>query len=809
MSSQAVDTSPLTQNSITANEYAKSVDDYITQELKDTLFEVSFDSFMEAYLYPPPPTPPTRSPITNKYHSVSEDYLLRLMGAAVAESRASSAPLVRNADPPPMPQTQTPNFAAENQAIEEGSASPICYKDMAFYPLQEVITTTDIKFRSKPELRDAQLYKPLVALMTAIRQHFSNNGLSGDEDWLQPINPDPRPDPPQPNRSEPFLSRIFADCHNSELEFASQPLAEPNLRLDLALLLGDGVKDKTDNHIFFKDVKVGIKVEFDTVFDTRTIAQMARYVRGMKHDQLDRNVFYTLLISKDTCRVFRWDSAACYITEALPYHQQPEKFIQLIGRLAALDPKSLGYDLSFSNAGRVHSKYTSKDMMTTLTIQPTPVRDLLERDRNGDVTIPKPLSPQPLKSENPQVFLLRSDPIARDNFECIFGRSTVVWKGWQVVPGTDEVGPPFVIKQNHQDDSLPNEADFYQEGNAIRGIGHMEFFQELDHTREYRQRIAPSNIKGCWRKLLPVLVPLNRPETSGIASSLEEEEEDSPYQVAPIPKEMLDWGSTKGSGVMTSNLGPSVVWTLIKSEKTPKLERVLLRFVSKDVGMDWSRTADATELISVAHDCLNAIHELWLRRILHRDISFGNVLLKRKPLRGFLIDLGLAIRLSEDGITGKGGYVYHRLTGTLPFIAVDLLSDPGSQSPSHAICHDIESLFWVLLWTCLAFSGEDLTAWMAEAISGLNSADIETVQTHKILILSEPDCICIEGKYEGATTFLQDYARLCSSPETRDFDAANKIFVDFKDGRSDPTKDGPGQGRPNQPRWAVSVSSAE
>ncbi|KAG9027091.1 hypothetical protein FRB95_008139 [Tulasnella sp. JGI-2019a] len=806
MSSQALGTSvfKLTPISTAANEQKKVVDDYIIRELKDTMLEVSFDSFVDSYLYPPP-TPDVKSSVAEKYYSVAEEYIQKLKRTAVAESQSSSARSVDNTDiRSPTPQIPTLNPGAVNKTVEGDGAGPTCYKDMAFYPLQGVIKTAGLKFGNKPELREAQLYKPLITLMTEICQHFSNNGLSGDEDWPQPINPDPRPNPPQPNGSKPFLKRIFADCHNRELKFVSELPAEPNLRPDLALLLDDELNDKTNNHLYFKDVKVGIEVKFDSVFDTKTIAQVARYVRGMKMDQLDRNLFYTLLISKDTCRVFRWDSAVCYVTEALSYHHQPEKFVQLIGRFAALDPKSLGYDLSFSNSGRVHSSYTSTTMMTTLTIQPTPVRDLLDRGRNGDPTTPKPLPPQPWKDEKPQVFLLKSHPIARFNSEYIFGRSTVVWKAWQFVPGTDKVGSAFVIKQNHQDDSRPNEGSFYQEGNMIEGVGHMEFLQELDHTREYRQRIAPSDINGCWRKLRPTPVPPKRAETPKIAPLLEDDDEDSPYRNAPTPKEMLGWGSTKRSGMTTSNLDSSGVWTLIKSEKTPKLERALLRFVSKDVGIDWSRTVDATELISVAHDCLNAIQELWLKRILHRDISFGNVLLTRKPLRGFLIDLGLAMKFSKDGVAGKDSDVHHHLTGTLPFIAVDLLPRLGLPSPGHAVCHDIESLFWVLLWTSLTFSGIHLTPWMAEALSGLNGADVDTVHTRKILIMSEPDCIRIGGRYEGATAFLQAYARSCKSPETRTFDVVNKIFVHFKNRRPHLPKDEPQAESPESPAMGPS-----
>ncbi|KAK0478806.1 hypothetical protein IW261DRAFT_188242 [Armillaria novae-zelandiae] len=102
------------------------------------------------------------------------------------------------------------------------------------------------------------------------------------------------------------------------------------------------------------------------------------------------------------------------------------------------------------------------------------------------------------------------------------------------------------------------------------------------------------------------------------------------------------------------------------------------------------------EYAQVFFDILQ-IHK-WLYdhpRILHRDISPGNIMWRRTVdgrIRGVLNDFDLSSLRSATGASST------QRTGTLPYMAYELLSsDENGQPPKHLYRHDVESVFYVIL----------------------------------------------------------------------------------------------------------------
>jgi hypothetical protein len=82
-------------------------------------------------------------------------------------------------------------------------------------------------------------------------------------------------------------------------------------------------------------------------------------------------------------------------------------------------------------------------------------------------------------------------------------------------------------------------------------------------------------------------------------------------------------------------------------------------------------------------------------KILHRDISIGNVVLNEAEDDGFLIDLDLAVKTDREKASGEPSK-----TGTKVFMAVGAL-----YGDDHSFMHDLESFFWVLFWLCAHWNG--------------------------------------------------------------------------------------------------------
>ncbi|KAG2153590.1 uncharacterized protein EDB93DRAFT_1135630 [Suillus bovinus] len=97
-------------------------------------------------------------------------------------------------------------------------------------------------------------------------------------------------------------------------------------------------------------------------------------------------------------------------------------------------------------------------------------------------------------------------------------------------------------------------------------------------------------------------------------------------------------------------------------------------------------------------------YTLWKHDVHHRDISPNNLMvyMLNGQWIGVLNDYDLS-SIKRDGPSGK------ERTGTVPFMALDLLDEDGLEGKvTHLYRHDAESLVWVLVWVCLRYQGGKL-----------------------------------------------------------------------------------------------------
>ncbi|KAG9042980.1 hypothetical protein FS837_010181 [Tulasnella sp. UAMH 9824] len=208
-------------------------------------------------------------------------------------------------------------------------------------------------------------------------------------------------------------------------------------------------------------------------------------------------------------------------------------------------------------------------------------------------------------------------------------------------------------------------------------------------------------------------------------------------------------------------------------------DRVLLRIILKEVGVPLSETVGSQKLLLVAHDITRALQAIYEAGVLHRDISYGNILLLpeenyREGNVAFIVDFGLALRVDPSSgiLIPSDSKPHHHFTGTLPYMAHDYLSynilPATSTSPlpvEPLVHHDLESLFWVLLHVAIRFAHHhppDDDTWGGNIVKVLLHGTTHDVVFYKFGILAKPQNISLEGQFASFRSFLVTFGKQLS-----------------------------------------------
>ncbi|KAG8948135.1 hypothetical protein FRC04_010047 [Tulasnella sp. 424] len=595
----------------------------------------------------------------------------------------------------------------------------------------------------------SELYTPYLKLLNFINAFFRQGISDVDEAWPVAVDPNPTKSSPRTASTRNFLRRDFFDTRNSAPEFSRFGDERADLKPAICLILHQG-QDATEPppKIHWKDIKVPIEIKMQKEINIATVVQTARDARALLAEQFDRKFAYTVTLTNTECRVFHWDTVGCRVTEPINIYNNPVLFLWVMGRLATMTPTELGYDDHFSNAGRA---MFSQALTTTLTIHESGIRQFFEH---------KQPSPSECPSASPPLVLeLDTSHFLFESRASLLDRVTRVWRG-VVVENTDPwtTGASRVIKQDWADDARPNEGYFYQLAKGIPGVTQLLRMEECDYTMDYHYRVNDKDVIG----VLGVVKPSRketRPRPSGRAAG--------------------DQGA--------ANKGAF------------HFGRVLLRFVFEQEGRPLSQARDSVEVLEGVVQWIDALIALDKVGIVHRDISIGNLLLPMLSADGSaegrqatIIDLGVALlkarsedipsqpqdtpgrpaTAGEEETTDASRNNQHRphVTGTLPFIALDLLRQLNGFNSSlpewsqHGIHHDVESIVWVVVYLCMEFGGNTVKPWTRWPLECLTSSSTFTVMTQKTVLLltdlpdMDPESLNdIGGRFAALEGFLEDF----------------------------------------------------
>ncbi|KIO16421.1 hypothetical protein M407DRAFT_246984 [Tulasnella calospora MUT 4182] len=319
----------------------------------------------------------------------------------------------------------------------------------------------------------------------------------------------------------------------------------------------------------------------------------------------------------------------------------------------------------------------------------------------------------------------------------LFNRATRVWTARVADdPPEHEQRPSgnttYIVKQNWADDKRSNEGFFHQVARDIEAVPRFASMEVCEFTSSFRARFRRSKVP----------------------------------EVLPLVKAPEDMGAN-GAG-------------------RHSFQRVLLRFVFEGQGRPLSEVNDSTELLRATVQWINGLIQLDEKGIIHRDISYGNLLLPVRSGEGrqqaSIIDFGLshlkdAAKAIKEFAPSEEGEDYpavldspqphHHVTGTMPFVAHELLYAVWkSRACEHTLYHDVESVFWVLLYVCLKEHGEPMHDSWKDLLLSLTSSAVNDVVAEKHQALTMPGFYSgIGGKFGNLEGFLSGYSGIYQARE--------------------------------------------
>ena len=145
------------------------------------------------------------------------------------------------------------------------------------------------------------------------------------------------------------------------------------------------------------------------------------------------------------------------------------------------------------------------------------------------------------------------------------------------------------------------------------------------------------------------------------------------------------------------------------------------------------------------------LYLLWKIGIAHGDVSLSNMMYYEQDDKKYGVsndfDLAAIMAVGERTPKKQG---FER-TGTLPFMAIDLLRYPDGQI-SRWFRHDLESCMWCLVWQALARKQEH---WYSDELTRINAEKYQMLGLLGISYLKE--------EWEPFTPFLEQWTLLFRS----------------------------------------------
>ncbi|KAI0711837.1 hypothetical protein C8T65DRAFT_739487 [Cerioporus squamosus] len=295
----------------------------------------------------------------------------------------------------------------------------------------------------------------------------------------------------------------------------------------------------------------------------------------------------------------------------------------------------------------------------------------------------------------------------------LFSRATTVWRAMEDTrdPNRNESQPPSDDSQTTSDDSQTTQSSI---GSApAKTVIFKEAWRQLVRTPETefykRMSVTFGDDKTKWHGLARFMCGGDQGQ-----EEVRQWERSSPNVSAMEGQRDLRLPTGLGTQDAPFELPypqhQTFSWTLAVGQREAHRERSQIRIVVEDVGRPLTRFTSTFELVCAIMAAIEGHRTAWeIARIMHRDVSLGNILISSDPERkGFLHDFDYssmgplppefrsAASASEERLPSDDSR--KERTGTYYYMAIEILA---WRDIIHEIHHDLESFYWVLMWVVL------------------------------------------------------------------------------------------------------------
>ncbi|KAH9835356.1 uncharacterized protein C8Q71DRAFT_811995 [Rhodofomes roseus] len=415
------------------------------------------------------------------------------------------------------------------------------------------------------------------------------------------------------------------------------------------------------------------------------LLQLLKYMHMVFHEAVDRCFVFGIIIACANMSVYLADRTGVLGSSVFNIHKEPRLFIRVIAGICTSSLANLGWDTSMT-------------------------------DYYWVIDMPKPKEGAEYgvmdEKDTEKFVLYKAFNVQRG--EVIRGRATRIWKAWlfDELTLSPEDRQLFIMKDTWRDDERRLEGEFYKHIGRHDGVATMRSYGVVSVDdkedkvvtrirRDLQVCAKPRCINISQKDILLETIPLSTPDRTR--------------------------DNTTDYGILIDYLPRIEV-----PERSPR-GRTHSRLIMGSYGWPIKYALSLLEMVQAMHDALAGHWAAYEKGVTHRDLSDTNILItgsKEVGRRGMVIDFDYAkilgdATLAEDPISGTRPFMSGEiLTGQRYSLSAnaelsddDQHDDANNVRPVHTFYHDLESLFWILLWICICRAGpalRRLDGWEAD-----------------------------------------------------------------------------------------------